>query len=339
MNADKRTDDAQRLTHPLLRQIADLAATAAGMRLVVVYPTPSGWGEIYGDAHRELQPAFCHLFRGSRDGARHCRMCHILMTVAACGGSPLVQRCHAGANVLVCPASSAASESTAIVSSCMFADESAWPETAARGQTLGLDARKLRKAFRELPRLDDRQRDVMTGFMTTMSLAVQTIRRTMEIEQRLNERDADRHRPALDRELEDLFATSAEWALNRSGRLVESRDGHAPLLVRVVCELVRQRPDLPLTVKELATAARVSPNHLTTLIGQWAGKSFTELLTEQRIERAKNLLGNVTLNINQVAALVGYDDPGYFARRFKQQTGFTPRDWRARVPDAASNAA
>ncbi len=337
MTDEKRVDEGRRLDHPLIRQIADLAAQSAGMRLVVVYPTESGWGEIFGDAHRELQPDFCKLVRGNREGGKHCRMCHILMTVAACGGGPFVQRCHAGADVMVCPASSAQSESVAIVSSCTFADKDVWPATEERARQLGIDARSLRKAFFALPRLDDQRRALLTGFMKTMSIALLTVRREAEIEQYLAEREAVHRTPTLAQELHTLLDTSGDWALNRTGRLVETRDGRAPLIVRVVCELIRQRSDLPLNIKELATAARMSPNHLTTLIGQWTGKSFMELLTEQRIERAKKLLGKVTLNINEIAELVGYDDAGYFARRFKQVTGYTPRDWRKRFPMPDAN--
>ena len=108
--------------------------------------------------------------------------------------------------------------------------------------------------------------------------------------------------------------------------------------MHVVCELVRQRPDLPLSVKELAVAARLTPNHFTTLFREHAGAPFTEFLTEQRITRAKKLLQNPTLSINEVAQLVGYEDPGYFTRLFRKKTKHSPREWRNRqvgvdVPD------
>jgi len=106
----------------------------------------------------------------------------------------------------------------------------------------------------------------------------------------------------------------------------------APLLIRVVCELARQRPGLPLSVKELAAAARVTPNHFTTLFHQHTGRPFTAYLTEQRMARAMVLLGQVTLNISEIARQVGYDDPGYFARRFRQHTQLSPREWRNRLP-------
>jgi two-component system response regulator YesN len=58
------------------------------------------------------------------------------------------------------------------------------------------------------------------------------------------------------------------------------------------------------------------------------GTNFATYLTDARIENAKRLLCDVTLNIGEVASTAGFDDPRYFARRFKQKTGSTPRAWR-----------
>ncbi len=135
----------------------------------------------------------------------------------------------------------------------------------------------------------------------------------------------------------EQFLGETAWA-KKSDRVPNGNGGEKPLLVHVVCELVRQRPDLPLSVKELAVAARLTPNHFTTLFREHAGAPFTEFLTEQRITRAKKLLQNPTLSINEVAQLVGYEDPGYFTRLFRKKTKHSPREWRNRqvgvdVPD------
>ena len=106
--------------------------------------------------------------------------------------------------------------------------------------------------------------------------------------------------------------------------------GTRPLLIHVVLELMRQRPDLSLTVKELAAAARLTPNHFTTLFHKHAGCSFIEHLTNLRMARAQKLLQNPTLSINEIARMVGYDDPGYFTRRFHQKTHLSPCEWRGR---------
>jgi len=75
----------------------------------------------------------------------------------------------------------------------------------------------------------------------------------------------------------------------------------------------------------------MSPNHSSALFHKYREQSFSAFLTEQRMKLSKRVLGDLTLNIAEVARAAGYDDPGYFARRFKQVVGVTPSEWRNRI--------
>ncbi|MNY80962.1 Xylose operon regulatory protein [compost metagenome] len=48
------------------------------------------------------------------------------------------------------------------------------------------------------------------------------------------------------------------------------------------------------------------------------------------MEKAKQLLAGTSLNVTEVAGIVGYDLPNYFAKLFKQFSGFTPKEYRKR---------
>lgn len=319
------TEEKLDVRHALIRKVAELTVEATGSRLLIVYPETTGWGQSYGDAQTRLQPAFCKIVQGAAGGLKHCRMCHILMAVAACNGGPVEQQCHAGATVLVCPVTEAADESIAVLSSCFFKSAEAWDDVCQRAEKLGADIALLREAFRNLPKLGERQLELLRSAMQTMSQAIQTVRQNMALSAQLRKLRAGRDSTG---ELKRFLGETA-WAKSARSRPA-APGGKQPLLVHVVCELVRQRPDLPLTVKELAAAARLTPNHFTTLFREHVGSPFTEYLTEQRIARAKKLLRNPTLSINEIARLVGFDDPGYFARRFHQKTCLSPRQWRNR---------
>ncbi len=296
-----------------------------GSRLMVVYPVESGWGQVLLEGKGQNVTSFCKVVGSSAEGAKHCRTCHILMSVAACNGGPAEQRCHAGASVLVCPASCESNECMAVLSSCLFSSNDAWGEVRKRGEKLGLDLKMLEKTFRELPRMTARQIEILRMAMKTMGYAITVVRQNQKLTERINELQSGAVAgPDLGRFLEETT-----WAKDSLAQAAGSA-GNRPLLVQVVCELVRQRPDLPLTVKELAGAARLTPNHFTTLFREHAGIPFNEYLTEQRIARSKKLLRNPTISISEIARMVGYDDPGYFARRFQQKTGLSPRVWRNR---------
>ncbi len=47
-----------------------------------------------------------------------------------------------------------------------------------------------------------------------------------------------------------------------------------------------------------------------------------------RIANAQSLLENTKYNITEIAAIAGYDNPLYFSRLFKKQTGLSPSEYR-----------
>jgi len=323
------TDDKPDVRHPLVQQIAGMIAEAMDSRLLIVYPETFGWGQTYGDVKDPKLHAFCQLMQSTAEGAKHCRMSHILMAVSACCGGPEEQRCHAGASVSVHPVATASGETMAVLSSCAFASTDEWGEVRRIGEKQGIDMALLREAFLSLPHLDERQLQLLRTALRTMSTAIQLIRQNVELKTRMHKLPAGRETLA---DLERVLAET-DWRKSAGSRPAGA-SGEKPLLVHVVCELVRQRPELPLSVKELAAAARLTPNHFTTLFRAHAGCSFVEYLTQQRIARAKKLLQNPTLSISEVAQQVGYDDPGYFTRLFRQKTRLSPRQWRNRQAGA-----
>ena len=51
-------------------------------------------------------------------------------------------------------------------------------------------------------------------------------------------------------------------------------------------------------------------------------------LTSIRIARAKELLTGTDIPISEIGELVGYDNPLYFSKIFKKNTGLSPREYR-----------
>jgi AraC-like DNA-binding protein len=117
-----------------------------------------------------------------------------------------------------------------------------------------------------------------------------------------------------------LLELAAKQAQHSSRRDALSR------VVRYVRENLAGRISLP----DVAAAAHLSPNYLAHLIKKETGKTFTELVTERRMEKARELLTHTTLRIAAVAEAVGFEDEAYFARRFKQVVRVAPRDYRSR---------
>jgi len=316
--------------HPLIEKLCALAVTLSRTHLLIVFPKLTGWGQVSPHPAPDT-PGFCQVIRRTKDGAKHCRMCHILMAISACSNKMMIeQTCHAGASVLVAPMSTGNGECFAVLSSCIFAPaggSTKWPDVRARAKKLGLDAKSARAAFDMLMKLTDEEiaaaKDIMIATAEAAGVLAVRAREKQELAQLQRSHQAGMQvEEAVERELRSRpSATVCSQSSDESER-------NMPAAVRVVTTLVRQKPNMPFNVAEIASAARMSPNHFSSLFRKHQNQSFSEFLTQQRIEMAKDLLCDLTMNIAEVARNVGYDDAGYFARRFRQKTGMTPREWR-----------
>ena len=59
--------------------------------------------------------------------------------------------------------------------------------------------------------------------------------------------------------------------------------------------------------------------------------TFINYLTNLRIEKAKVLLKDVSFNIKEVGASVGYTDSNYFTKVFKRAVGMSPSEYRGNI--------
>ncbi len=100
-------------------------------------------------------------------------------------------------------------------------------------------------------------------------------------------------------------------------------DMHARAVQRVK-DYIREHMHEPLSLDTLAAVANVSRFHFSRMFRVAAGVSAMQYLEQARMERAQELLRTGRMALAQVALLVGYDDPSYFARRFRLYVGVTP---------------
>lgn len=83
-----------------------------------------------------------------------------------------------------------------------------------------------------------------------------------------------------------------------------------------------------LTLQSVAMAVHVTPVWLSKLFKKEKRKTFLEYLTEIRIEKAKEMLGDIQYKVYQISFQVGYKDPVHFSKLFKKQVGCTPKEYR-----------
>lgn len=81
------------------------------------------------------------------------------------------------------------------------------------------------------------------------------------------------------------------------------------------------------TLKEIAKHFSYHPNYISTLLRREIGKSFSEILLEQRMERAVSLLKSTNLSIEEIALMLGYSNSSNFYKAFKGYYHQSPRDF------------
>ncbi len=78
------------------------------------------------------------------------------------------------------------------------------------------------------------------------------------------------------------------------------------------------------TLTELAEKMGLSSPYLSKIIVDYFGKSFKELLLDERMKTAKRLLLESDMSVGEIIYSVGYENESYFHREFKKRYGATP---------------
>lgn len=81
-------------------------------------------------------------------------------------------------------------------------------------------------------------------------------------------------------------------------------------------------------IERYAKACGISESSFYSIFKEWSGKSPIDYRNGIRVTAAKSMLENSNLQISEIAFAVGFDDPYYFSRFFKKETGVSPRAFR-----------
>jgi len=111
---------------------------------------------------------------------------------------------------------------------------------------------------------------------------------------------------------------------------VRTPPGLALMRVGEVVSLIERDFARPLTLEQLARTAHLSKNQLLRVFREATGRTPVQFLLRVRLDRAARLLRDSAMNVTQVASAVGFADPNYFSRRFREAMGVSPTAYRRR---------
>lgn len=88
--------------------------------------------------------------------------------------------------------------------------------------------------------------------------------------------------------------------------------------------LILSNLDQPFTIRTLSRLVGMNECYLKKGFKAMYGKTIHEFQQTKRIEKAKELLSNGQLTVNEVAFKMGYSSPSHFSTAFKKITGMKP---------------
>lgn len=83
-----------------------------------------------------------------------------------------------------------------------------------------------------------------------------------------------------------------------------------------------------ITLEDLGAYIGYNPSYFSSLFKKETGTSFIEYLSKTRIEKAKDLLRESDLRVQDISLMVGYNDVKYFSKSFIKHTGLKPNEYR-----------
>lgn len=83
-----------------------------------------------------------------------------------------------------------------------------------------------------------------------------------------------------------------------------------------------------ITLEDVSNAVHLNRTYVSALFKKETGKKFYDYILNYRLIKAAELLNKTNKSIQQISIGVGIPDGAYFSKRFKQQYGQTPLEYR-----------
>lgn len=105
--------------------------------------------------------------------------------------------------------------------------------------------------------------------------------------------------------------------------------------VQRACDYIANNYTTAITIQDIARGVGVCRSLLNRAFQQHMEISPVQYLTRYRMNQACQLLKRTDMAIKAVAFSVGYEDPLYFSRRFREVVGCPPREYAEREAEEA----
>jgi two-component system response regulator YesN len=96
-------------------------------------------------------------------------------------------------------------------------------------------------------------------------------------------------------------------------------------------EYIKENYKRSITIKEMSKELYVNPVYLGQLFKKIFGMRFSDYVHQLRIDEAKRLLEETTMEMSEIAREVGYSSYNAFLKYFEKNTGTKPADYKNKI--------
>lgn len=115
------------------------------------------------------------------------------------------------------------------------------------------------------------------------------------------------------------------------GILEDMADKQFVNITRRIVEIVQEQYDRDISLEYCAAVMNFNPAYISRVFKKEMGVSFSEYLSEYRMNIAKNLLATTEMKVSEVGQKVSYTNISAFIRTFRRTFGVTPGQYREQL--------
>lgn len=135
-----------------------------------------------------------------------------------------------------------------------------------------------------------------------------------------------------------LLAIFAKFLADDANRALLATHTHDPACITNAKNFILAHAEEPLSLRDVAEHVHVSSHYFSKSFKKATGIGFSEFLARVRVERAKDLIANQQLSINEVANQAGFGSLSQFNRAFHRYAGSSPKEYRASLRQGTSSS-
>ena len=109
------------------------------------------------------------------------------------------------------------------------------------------------------------------------------------------------------------------------------KEAHQDSLVNAIKQYLEAHIQETIRISNICNAFGYSRSYLSRRFQKETGHTLSAYMTLLKINEAKRLIRETQMNFTQISAWLAFDNPQYFSRTFKQQTGMTPTEFKNRT--------